>query len=143
MYGLLVGNFALHAWRPLPIALHVFVSAAAVHLAFTVWHEAVHRNVSPRAWVNTLVGVLGMFPYMTPYFMQRWIHLQHHARLNEREDPNFVYVDGPFWASSPAPARARLCAQASRCLEHAATVSPFSSGGGRARVAAAGALVDG
>ena len=38
-----------------------------------------------------------MFPYMTPYFMQRWIHLEHHARLNEREDPNFVYIDGPFW----------------------------------------------
>jgi beta-carotene hydroxylase len=38
-----------------------------------------------------------MFPYMTPYFMQRWIHLQHHARLNERDDPNSVYVDGPFW----------------------------------------------
>jgi beta-carotene hydroxylase len=38
-----------------------------------------------------------MFPYMTPYFMQRWIHLQHHARLNEREDPNFVYTDGPFY----------------------------------------------
>jgi beta-carotene hydroxylase len=97
MYGLLLGNFALHAWHPLPIALHVLVSAAAVHLAFTVWHEAVHRNVSPRAWVNTLVGVVGMFPYMTPYFMQRWIHLQHHARLNERDDPNFVYIDGPFW----------------------------------------------
>jgi beta-carotene hydroxylase len=34
---------------------------------------------------------------MTPYFMQRWIHLQHHARLNERDDPNAVYCDGPFW----------------------------------------------
>jgi fatty acid desaturase len=97
MYALLVGNFALHRFHPLPLALHVLVAAAAVHLAFTVWHEAVHRNVSPRPWVNALVGVLGIFPYMTPYFMQRWIHLQHHARLNERDDPNVVYVDGPFW----------------------------------------------
>jgi fatty acid desaturase len=97
MYALLLGNFALHALHPLPIALHVLVAAAAVHLAFTVWHEAVHRNVSTGASVNTAVGILGIFPYMTPYFMQRWIHLQHHARLNERDDPNFVYVDGPFW----------------------------------------------
>ncbi len=97
MYALLLGNFALHAHRPLPIALHVLVATVAVHLAFTVWHEAVHRNVSRRSSVNTAVGILGMFPYMTPYFMQRWIHLQHHARLNERDDPNFVYVDGPFW----------------------------------------------
>jgi|SRR5262245_4796523 len=97
MYTALIGNFALHAARPLPLALHVLFAAAAVHLAFTVWHEAVHRNVSSRPWVNTSVGILGIFPYMTPYFMQRWIHLQHHARLNERDDPNFVYVDGPFW----------------------------------------------
>ncbi len=97
MYALLIGNFALHAWRPLPLALHVLVAVAAIHLAFTVWHEAVHRNVSSRPWVNTAVGILGMFPYMTPYFMQRWIHLQHHARLNEPDDPNSVYVDGPFW----------------------------------------------
>jgi fatty acid desaturase len=34
---------------------------------------------------------------MTPYFMQRWIHLEHHARLNEPEDPNFIYTDGPLW----------------------------------------------
>jgi beta-carotene hydroxylase len=97
MYALWTANFTLHAWYPLPLAVHVLVAAAAIHLAFTVWHEAVHRNASPRPWVNTAVGILGMFPYLTPYFMQRWIHLQHHARLNERDDPNFVYVDGPFW----------------------------------------------
>jgi len=97
IYALWTANFAFHAWHPLPLAVHVLVAAAAIHLAFTVWHEAVHRNASPRPWVNTAVGILGMFPYLTPYFMQRWIHLQHHARLNERDDPNFVYVDGPFW----------------------------------------------
>jgi ring-1,2-phenylacetyl-CoA epoxidase subunit PaaE len=97
MYALLAGNFVWYRLAPLPLVAHVLIAAAAVHLAFTVWHEAVHRNVSPRPWVNQVVGVLGMFPYMTPYFMQRWIHLEHHARLNEREDPNFVYVDGPFW----------------------------------------------
>jgi fatty acid desaturase len=43
------------------------------------------------------VGIVGIFPYMTPYFLQRWIHLQHHAHLNEREDPNVVYTEGPFW----------------------------------------------
>jgi len=97
MYALLVGNFALHAWRPLPLPVHVAIAALAIHLAFTAWHEAVQRNVSPRPWLNTLVGILGMFPYMTPYFLQRWIHLQHQARLNERDDPNSVYVGGPFW----------------------------------------------
>jgi fatty acid desaturase len=97
MYALLIGNFALYRVAPLPLVLHVLVAALAVHLAFTIWHEAVHRNVFRSAWANHVVGVLGMFPYMTPYFMQKWIHLQHHARLNEAEDPNLVYAQGPFW----------------------------------------------
>jgi len=97
MYALLIGNFAWHRLAPLPLPVHVAIAMLGIHLAFTIWHEAVHRNVSPRGWVNPVVGVLGMFPYMTPYFMQRWIHLEHHARLNEREDPNLVYTDGPFW----------------------------------------------
>src|SRR5262245_29477847 len=97
MYALVIGNFALHAIHPLPLAVHVLVAAAAVHVALTDRLDAVHRTVSTRSAVNTAVGILGIFPCMTPYFVQRWIHLQHHARLNERDDPNFIYVDGPFW----------------------------------------------
>jgi fatty acid desaturase len=97
MYVVLVGNHLLYWTAPLPLVVHVLLSAVAIHLAFTIWHEAVHGNVSRRSWVNDVVGVVGMFPYMTPYFMQKWIHLQHHARLNERDDPNYVYIDGPFW----------------------------------------------
>jgi len=97
MYLVLIGNFVWYRLAPLPLLAHVAIAAGAIHLAFTIWHEAVHRNVSHRPWINHVVGVLGMFPYMTPYFMQRWIHLEHHARLNEREDPNFIYIDGPFW----------------------------------------------
>lgn len=97
MYAVLVGNVLLYRSTPLPLAVHVLVAAAAVHLAFTVWHEAVHHNVTGRAWMNDLVGIVGMFPYMTPYFMQKWIHLEHHARLNERDDPNYSYIEGPFW----------------------------------------------
>ncbi|MDJ0980864.1 MAG: fatty acid desaturase [Kiloniellales bacterium] len=77
--------------------LHVVVAALAIHLAFTIWHEAVHRNVFRSTWANNVVGVVGMFPYMTPYFMQRWIHLQHHTRLNEIDDPNRIYAQGSFW----------------------------------------------
>ena len=97
MYGLLVGNHALYWTSPLPLPVHVLISTLSIHLAFTVWHEGVHRNVSSRLWVNNVVGVVGMFPYMTPYFMQKWIHLQHHQRLNERDDPNVIYTDGPLW----------------------------------------------
>ena len=98
MWGVWLGNFALYRSDPMPLALHVLVSAVAIHLAFTIWHEAVHRNVFRSVAANDLVGVLGMLPYMTPYFMQKWIHLQHHARLNEPDDPNLMYANGPLWS---------------------------------------------
>jgi beta-carotene hydroxylase len=96
MYGLLLGNLALYRSAPLPLPVHVLVSAIAIHLAFTVWHEGVHRNVSRLKWINDAIAILGIFPYMTPYFLQKWIHLQHHNHLNQPGDPNVIYTDGPF-----------------------------------------------
>ncbi len=97
MYAMLLVNFWLYQTRPLPLALHILFAAAAIHCAFTIWHEAVHNNVSDEAWFNNLVGIVGMLPYMTPYFIQKWIHLKHHAKLNQPDDPNQIYVSGPFW----------------------------------------------
>jgi fatty acid desaturase len=91
------GNLVLWWTRPLPLVVHVAIAILAIHLAFTIWHEAVHRNVARTAWANDVVGVLGMFLYMTPYFMQRWVHLEHHRRLNEVDDPNLIYASGAFW----------------------------------------------
>ena len=96
MYAILAGNVALYCLFRLNPALHVLVSAVAIHLAFTVWHEGVHGSASRSQRVNDVVGVLGMFPYMTPYFMQRWVHLEHHRKLNLKDDPNYIYTDGPL-----------------------------------------------
>jgi len=96
-WTLFIGNFVLYAAGPLPLVLHFLLGFSAVHLAFTIWHEAAHRNVSSRDWLNHAVGILGMLPYMTPYFLQRQIHLDHHRLLNEPGDPNAIYAGGPFW----------------------------------------------
>jgi fatty acid desaturase len=96
MYVLFLGNAALYYTVPLHPVLHVFLGALAIHLAFTVWHEAAHGTVSSKPWVNDVVGVVGMLPYMTPYFIQRWVHLQHHDKLNEPDDPNLLYTSGSF-----------------------------------------------
>ncbi len=96
MYGLLLGNAALYWTSPLPLPVHVLLSAVGIHLAFTIWHEAAHRTVDRRGWVNDLVGVIGIFPYMAPFFIQKYVHLQHHSRLNRADDPNMVYADGSF-----------------------------------------------
>jgi fatty acid desaturase len=97
MYATLVGNFALYQAFPGPLLLHVLIGAVGIHLSFTVWHEGVHRNPSSQRWVSDTVGILGIFPYMAPYHVEKWFHLQHHATLNQPDDPNQIYTDGPFW----------------------------------------------
>jgi fatty acid desaturase len=96
MYALLGANVLLYLTHRQNPVVHVLIGAVAIHLAFTVWHEAVHGTVSRSARVNSVVGVVGMFPYMTPYFIQRWVHLQHHRKLNLPEDPNLIYAGGDF-----------------------------------------------
>jgi len=99
MYALWIGNIALYAAHPLPLALHVLVSAVAIHLAFTIWHDAAHGSVVLKhRWLNEAIGMVSIFPYMTPFFLQKYVHLQHHARMNEPDDPNLLYASGSFWS---------------------------------------------
>jgi len=93
-----VGNFAAYWQDPLPWWAHSLIGVVPVHLAFTIWHEAAHGTISNRKWLNNGAGIAGMFPYTTPYFMQRLVHLEHHKFLNiAKKDPNQIYADGPFW----------------------------------------------
>ena len=97
-WALFIGNIGVAIIQPGEIWMHVFVGIVPIHFAFTIWHEAAHGTVSNRRWVNHVVGVLGMLPYMTPYFIQRHVHLDHHRHLNEPgQDPNEVYAGGPLW----------------------------------------------
>ena len=46
------GNFALYWLFPLPLWLHVSLGVVAIHLAFTIWHEAAHGTISNRRSIN-------------------------------------------------------------------------------------------
>lgn len=97
MYVLFLGNFVLYFQARQPWLLHVLLGAAAIHCAFTIWHEAVHGTVSENGRVNDAAGILGIFPYMlTPYYTAKWMHLMHHKNLNQADDPNLLYLGGPF-----------------------------------------------
>jgi len=97
MYALWIGNFVLYRTAPLPLPVHILLGAVAIHLAFTIWHESAHRNVCANRVVNDTIGILGMLPYLAPFYLEKWFHLQHHALMNQRDDPNFIYTDGPLW----------------------------------------------
>jgi ring-1,2-phenylacetyl-CoA epoxidase subunit PaaE len=95
---LFAGNFIVYATSPGPLLIHMAISLIAIHLAFTIWHETVHGTVSNRKWINNAIGIVGMWPYTTPYFLQRAVHLEHHRFLNDpAHDPNQIYADGPLW----------------------------------------------
>jgi ring-1,2-phenylacetyl-CoA epoxidase subunit PaaE len=97
MLALFGGNVALYYAADWPWPVHVVLGTLAIHLSFTIWHEAVHRNAARDARWNDAIGVLGMLPYLAPFHLEKWLHLQHHALLNRPEDPNTLYADGPYW----------------------------------------------
>jgi beta-carotene hydroxylase len=97
MYGLLLGNALLYVRAPLPLVVHILIATLAIHLSFTIWHEAAHGNVFRRRGLNDLVGALGILPYTPPFFLQKYIHLRHHAYMNQPQDPNAIYIDGSLW----------------------------------------------
>jgi ring-1,2-phenylacetyl-CoA epoxidase subunit PaaE len=110
-----VGNIGAAVALSWPVWIHVVVGFLPIHVAFTIWHEAAHGTVANRRFINNAVGVAGMLPYMTPYFIQRNVHLDHHKYLNEPgRDPNEIYAGGPFWQ---LPLRyLRLAAHARRAV---------------------------
>lgn len=80
-------------------ALHVAVGVLALNLSFTIWHEGVHGLAFRSRAANDVVGVLGAFPALIPWFTIRRGHLLHHAHTNDPErDPDQWFVRGSIWS---------------------------------------------
>ena len=78
--------------------LHVLVSVLFLNMSFTVWHEGAHGTVFRARWANDLVGILGTFPLLIPYFMIRKVHHLHHEFTNDpARDPDHWFTEAPFW----------------------------------------------
>jgi fatty acid desaturase len=107
MWGLLVVNAIAFPGDPdvtsaagvARIALHVALGVIALNLSFTIWHEAVHGLVFRSRAANDVVGILGAFPALIPWFTIRRGHLLHHAHTNDPErDPDQWFVRGSIWS---------------------------------------------
>jgi fatty acid desaturase len=100
-----IAAWAASAWLLTSGRLAWWVTAPAAALAtvamMIVLHEAAHRNVSKRDWVNGLVGRLAM-PFIAPYCSLpafRYLHGQHHNHTNEASelDPDEFVSEAPWW----------------------------------------------
>ncbi|GAB4213559.1 MAG: fatty acid desaturase [Synechococcales cyanobacterium] len=71
----------------------------ALYVLGTVIHDATHRSAHRIFWLNEAMGhgsaLLQGFVY--PVF--KWVHLEHHAHVNEPEDDpdHYVSTGGPLW----------------------------------------------
>lgn len=98
MYGGLMGGAYLAINHIIPITIGTLLAVFFLNFSFTVWHEAVHGNVSRNKVLNNLVGVLGAIPSFIPFFQIRRTHLLHHAYTNNPEkDPDCWFLEKPFW----------------------------------------------
>lgn len=79
----------------------IAINVLASYWFFTVLHDAAHRAVCERPWVNDWLGRVSLMPIIPfPIFRAfRFIHMQHHRFANEPpdRDPDAYTGGGPRW----------------------------------------------
>ena len=75
---------------PLSYAMAGILMGIFGYLQFSVIHDAAHRAVSSIAWVNELIGNLGLVFMGSPVSLSviRRVHIQHHVYANGAKDPD-------------------------------------------------------
>jgi len=80
---------AAQAWAVTLPAL--IVIATRQHALLVLMHEAAHRLIARRPWLNDAIGnLLLAFPLTLSVARYRAHHFRHHRHLNTREDPDFA-----------------------------------------------------
>jgi fatty acid desaturase len=64
------------------------VSGVSLFVLTGLVHEASHRHLARRRWLNEVLGNLAGWPLLTPLAAYRAFHLKHHQTTNRHDDPN-------------------------------------------------------
>lgn len=93
---------ALTLTHHLPVLAGLALNAIAQFMCFTVLHDASHRSLSQRQWLNESLGSIAAF-ILTPLAgvrVFRFIHMQHHRFTNEglEQDPDQYCGAGSPWS---------------------------------------------
>jgi beta-carotene hydroxylase len=68
----------------------IALMTTGAYLSFTPMHDASHRGLSRRVWLNEFIGRLCALPLLAPFAAFRFVHLEHHKHTNdEHRDPDF------------------------------------------------------
>ncbi|MBL4844090.1 MAG: fatty acid desaturase [Planctomycetes bacterium] len=79
----------LPLWLAAPLALGL------AYVSFTPMHDASHRSLGRRGWLNEAFGRLAGLPLLAPFPAFRAMHLAHHKHTNEEGDPDLWSGSGP------------------------------------------------
>lgn len=86
----------------LPFWAAALLNIPCFFVAYTGFHEAVHRNFHGRRegydWLNTAFGTVFGFMFFYPYAMHSYIHLTHHANTNnpEKDPDHWMHGNTPW-----------------------------------------------
>ena len=85
----LVAGFVLVGSHSKPVwVVGSIVSGASLFVLTGLVHEATHRLLARRGWLNEGLGNLAGWPLLTPLSAYRAFHLEHHRATNREGDPN-------------------------------------------------------
>lgn len=85
----LVAGFILVSSHSRPVWIAgAIASGASLFVLTGLIHEASHRLLSRRGWLNEWLGNLAGWPLLTPLSAYRAFHLKHHQATNRVDDPN-------------------------------------------------------
>lgn len=82
----------------MPLWAAALLNIPCYFIAYTGYHEAVHRNFHGRhqkfSWLNDVFGVIFGVMFFYPYVMHSYIHLTHHANTNDPEKDPDAWMHG-------------------------------------------------
>src|SRR5688572_11750976 len=90
---------ALHFCERISAGIHVVGATVLLYLLAVCSHDAVHRVAHPSRAVNEWAGWTGALALGATLPLFRVVHILHHRRLGEPEDPE-RYVLVPLWCLS-------------------------------------------
>ena len=96
VYALFAGSTGLALTGHIPVWLAAALNTIAAFAAFTPMHDAAHRSVGRKRWLNEVIGRLAGLLLGAPFAAFRYVHLEHHKYTNEPgKDPDLYSGGGP------------------------------------------------